>query len=157
VGSEFESRAEQITEGLFLFLQKKNVPAMYVVLPQLDGIVTEHLIAKGLLNKTQGHPIWTDLTEKQGKECKNVKDAIEQGIQNRHSMIGKNPFSLMIYESELDGIKVLETIRKLRNDILHGNLLKVEDHEVASTILVLMALYHDLALPNLTTWQKAET
>jgi arginyl-tRNA--protein-N-Asp/Glu arginylyltransferase len=157
VVNEFKSRAEHISEGLFLFLQKKLVPAMYVILPQLDGIVTEHLIAKRLLKKTNGYPKWTNLTENSGKNCTNIKDAIEQGITNKHCMIGKNRFTLGIYKSKLDEEKILETIRRLRNDILHGSLLKVKDHEAASAILVLMALHHDLALPNFTTWQKAET
>jgi hypothetical protein len=43
------------------------------------------------------------------------------------------------------GNKRIESIRSLRNKLVHGTLLDISEHEAAGAILLLQALHHSLA------------
>lgn len=144
IKNEFKDRANHIVDGLFLFLQKKSAAAIYVILPQLDGIVKDHLMTAGLLKETDGYPIWTSFASKCGEKCKNIKDAIEEGVTNERSKIGKTHQAIKYHN------KLLKSILDLRNKTLHGSLTEVKEHKAVDVIHLLFALYHDLELFEIT-------
>lgn len=144
VKHEFRNKAKNIVDGLFLFLKGEPTAAAYIILPQLDGIIKEHLVSVGLLKETEGHPEWTERASKPKTRCTNIKAAIEEGCSNPRSRIGKTPQHVKYDE------KLCESIRKRRNDILHGSLIAVEEHDTVDIILLLNALYHDLELFDVT-------
>lgn len=66
---------------MFLFLQESYASAVYVILPQLDGIIVDYLKKIGLIQRKDGYPVWTELAKSKGK-CKNIKMALEEAKEN---------------------------------------------------------------------------
>lgn len=146
---EFKKRAKYIADGLFLFLQQRPTSAIYVILPQIDGLVTDHLIAQGLLKtNVRGYPVWTEIASNPGSSCKNLKDAITEGSNNQFSRIGKTVQHIK-YTPEL-----LKSIVYLRNKMIHGSLTEIAEHNAVDVILLLEALHHDLELYEVTQPEK---
>ena len=144
ISNEFKGRTSHIVDGLFLFLQQRPTSAVYVILPQLDGIVMTHLKNVGILEESQGYPIWTNkaVKHKPRTDCRNIREAILEGIANGKSRIGK---TFNVYTPEL-----LESLRRLRNKTLHGETIQILENEAVDVILFLNALHHDLELFNVT-------
>jgi len=142
---EFKRRADHIVDGLFLFLQEKPISSIYAILPQLEGIVKDHLISKGILEEApKGYPIWTNkaIQNNARDKCSNIKQAIYEGVANPLSLIGKAKFIHPVKYDE----KFLEPILQLRNKTIHGSLITIEGHEAVNVIILLYALYHDIEL-----------
>jgi len=145
IANEFGKRAKHIVDGLLLFLQQRPTSAIYIILPQIDGLVTDHLIAKGLLKASaRGYPLWTNHASNPGARCKNLKEAIEEGSKSQLSRIGKTVQHIK-YTPVL-----LEYIVNLRNRMIHGSLVEIEEHDAVDVILLLEALHHDLELYEVT-------
>mgnify|MGYP001145735029 CR=1 FL=1 len=144
VNNEFKDRTKHLVDGLFLFLQQKYTSAIYVILPQLDGIIKDHLLSSGIIYETRSYPKGTELASKPNMQYKNIKALLKEGIKNQHSKIGKTP-QVVKYEE-----KHLEKIRKLRNATLHGSKAELKKHDAVDVIHLLIALYHDLELFEIT-------
>lgn len=144
VKNEFKDRAKHIIDGLFLFLQEKYTSAVYIILPQLDGIIKDHLVAADIVCETEGYPKGTERSSKPNRQFKNIKALLEEGVKNQNSKIGKTVQHVK-YEDAL-----LEKIRKLRNATLHGSLRELKKHDAVDVIHLLIALYHDLELHQIT-------
>jgi len=144
VSNEFKDRVNHIVDGLILFLQQRYTSAVYVILPQLDGIVMSHLKNVGVLEESQGFPVWTNKAVKHRPktDCRNIREAILEGIANKDSRIGK---TFNGYTSEF-----LDSLRQLRNKTLHGETVQIPENEAVDVILFLNAIHHDLELFNVT-------
>lgn len=144
VKNEFKDRAKHIIDGLFLFLQEKYTSAVYIILPQLDGIIKDHLVAAGIICETEGYPKGTERSSKPNKLYKNIKALLEEGKKNPNSKIGKT-VQFIKYNDAL-----LEKIQKLRNATLHGSIRELKKHDAVDVIHLLIVLYHDLELHEIT-------
>jgi hypothetical protein len=144
--NEFKERMKHIVDGLLQFLQQRFTSAVYILLPQLDGMVRDHLTNAGILVETSGYPIWTNRASvhKPNTPCKNIAEAIKEGVQNKRSRIGKT-VQLVKYPNEW-----LESYRELRNNITHGSTVEINEEKASDIVLLLQALYHDLELYEIT-------
>ena len=151
INNEFKGRVKHIIDGLFLFLQEKYTSAIYVILPQLDGIIKDQLLNTGIITETKGYPIGTKKSTKPNKPYKNIKELLEEGIKNPYSKIGKTVQDIKYEE------KHLEKVRQLRNETLHGSRAELQKHDAVDVIHLLNALYHDLELYEVTKASQNKT
>jgi hypothetical protein len=136
----FQSRSDLIRRGIVSYLAEDYPTAAYSLLPQADGIITHILHEDGLLRKVDGFPIWTKEHPDEslhGKPCRNMIEALK-GSKKAKSMTRIGHALEWLKEDKI------ETIRKLRNKLLHGTLLEVSEHEASMVILLLQALSHGL-------------
>jgi hypothetical protein len=142
----FSSRSNLLKSGIVSYLEGTYPIAAYSLFPQLDGIIHQILYEDGLLKMTQGFPLWTmehPIVKFHKKPCKNIVQAINGAIE-----AGKN--------SRLNFINIsknvdLESIRQIRNNLMHGSLLNITEHQVSSIVYMLHAAYEGVS-PQLHYW-----
>lgn len=140
--SAFSARKIGINKGITSFLSHDYSTAGYILLPIADGIVTSVMCEDGLLMNTKTFPKWTKehpVVTMQGKNCTNLLSALEvaetAGEMSRLHEINKwlsNP--------------VIKGIKELRNNLLHGTLLEVSEHQAGSVVLLIHAIYHGIII-----------
>jgi hypothetical protein len=138
---EFRSRAKQINEGLFLFLQRSYASSACTILPQLEGVVMDYLERISLIDRVNGDSFWAETTSIQGK-CENIREALEVAKSSDTSLIGKT----VDWYSE----KLLDSVLRIREELIRGRMIRIGKHKAVDIILLLTALYIDLELYDLT-------
>lgn len=139
----FSSRSSLLKNGIISYLEGVHPIAGYSLLPQLEGIVHQVLHEDGLLKVTKGFPVWTreHPNDKLHKHpCKNIVQAINGAIEARE----KSRLNFINISTTVD----LENIRQIRNNLMHGTLLDITEHQVSSIIYMLHAAYEGVS-PNL--------
>lgn len=137
----FQVRSDLIRRGIISFLANDFPSAGYALFPQADGIVTQLLHEDGLLKQTQSFPKWTQEhpdSNFHGKSCNNLKVAIEGAAAAGNRTRLKHLHKWL-------GDERIKAIHKLRNKLLHGTMLEVSEHEVASLVLLLQGAHHGVA------------
>jgi len=103
-------------------------------------MLTQTLHEDGLLKRTDGFPLWTKEhpeTKRHGKRSKNITDKIQRA-QSAEGASRLGHIAEWIPEGTL---KLPDT---LRNQLLHGILLDVSEHEASTLIFLLQAIHHGI-------------
>lgn len=137
----FLNRRELIKKGFINYISGDYPQAAYALIPQAEGIINEVLHEEGLLKETNGFPVWTKehpMDKYHGKPCTNLVKATE-GARDAGNASKLSGFLTL-------GAVDVSIIREVRNKLSHGTLTEVSEHEVASVIYLLHALYHTTQL-----------
>jgi hypothetical protein len=133
----FLKRRDLIKKGLINYISCDYSQAAYSLIPQAEGIINEVLHEEGLLKETKGFPMWAKehpMDTYHGKQCNNLVKAIE-GARDAGNASKLSGFLTL-------GVTDMNIIREVRNKLSHGTLTEISEHEVASVIYLLHALYH---------------
>jgi len=116
--------------------------AAYSLFPQADGILFQILHEDGLLRACSNNfPIWTKEhpdSALHGKHCTNVLSAAK-GAASAGSACRLGHLLKWFGDDQF------LAVQRLRNRLLHGQLLGAQEHEVSAIVLLLQALYHGVA------------
>jgi hypothetical protein len=102
-----------------------------------DQISIGKLHREGLLSETQGFPKWTKEhpdSKLHGQPCKNLEEALK-GAESAGDRSSLSPIVKFKWCE-------IEPLRILRNKLMHGQMLKISEHEAANIVILLHAVFH---------------
>jgi hypothetical protein len=137
----FVVRSSMLKKGIISYLSSDFSTAAYALVPQIEGIINQILYEDGLLKQTNGFPLWTrehNDTSLHNRRCTNMVNAIV-GAQSAGDA---SRISHLLDWEAID----TEKLKTLRNKLLHGTLLDVNEHEVSSLIYLIQAIYHKVEI-----------
>ncbi|MCX2834476.1 hypothetical protein [Microbulbifer thermotolerans] len=137
----FPNREEFIVKGILGFLNKEYSSCCYHLMPQVEGKFCNMLQQEGFLtSNNKGFPKWSENhpDEKyRNNQCKNIVEMIKgaQALEND---------SQLSHVYNWLGKENVECLRRLRNKLLHGQLVNIEMHDAALIIMALQSISHGI-------------